>query len=138
VYCPERDRLSNERDRAYSCYAAAREQFRSNEQIAPPDELRELEIAISDGRLDRDIAEMVLQTHVRLHRCLSPRPLELNTIGETRRPIIDFACFECGFPFRKTRAWLEASSSTLCPNCGKTIGFHFKPDPRAPAPEPGN
>jgi hypothetical protein len=62
---------------------------------------------------------MVLQTHIRLHRCDSPRPLELNTIRETQSPIVDFACFECGFPFRKTRAWLEASSSTLCPNCGK-------------------
>jgi hypothetical protein len=47
VQCPERDRLSKERDRAYSCYAAAREQFRSKEQIAPPDEFRKLEIAVT-------------------------------------------------------------------------------------------
>jgi hypothetical protein len=31
-----------------------------------------------------------------------------------------------------------ANSSTLCPNCGKTISFHFKPAPRAPDPEQRN
>jgi hypothetical protein len=68
VDCPERDRLSNERDRAYGRHAEALAQLRSQGLTAPD----KLKTAISDSRIDLEIAELVLQNHVRLHKCGSP------------------------------------------------------------------
>lgn len=69
--CPERDRLLDERDRAYDCHAKALERFRLRGTIAPPDEYRRLETAVSDALIDLRLAETVLGIHLRLHRCES-------------------------------------------------------------------
>jgi hypothetical protein len=136
LQCSERDRFSKERDRAWGRYTEALEQLRLKAPLAPPDEYRALETAVGDCRIDLDIAEMILQTHIRFHKCGSPPVSALEKIAGSPATLIDFSCFECGFAFRKTREWLESSEFTLCPNCGKKIRFHFAPAPPPSEPDP--
>ena len=69
VDCPERDRLLNMRERAYRRYAGARGVLRSKERTALPDEFRVLQIAVSDARLDLDVADLSVELHIRKHHC---------------------------------------------------------------------
>jgi hypothetical protein len=70
--CPDRDALSAARDRAYRIHAEARGMFRAHWHTAPPEEFRQLQLAVSESRIELELAERTLESHARVHRCEPP------------------------------------------------------------------
>jgi DNA-directed RNA polymerase subunit RPC12/RpoP len=100
-------------DRAQTAYIEALNRYQAGCESAAPEEFRALQISVSDARLDLEIAIGLLE------RC------QTLSIEPIRPTVIEFECFNCGFPFRCTREWLAAARSTECPYCAGTISFHF-------------